>query len=184
MRRKSIIFKVLSTVGKTGVLVVAAQSPYFWTNLMKAYFCDPEYTKKQIRCALTSLFHEKDILVERSNGLVKVKLSNQGKRKLVKLHFWELKIERPKKWDKKWRIVIFDISNEKNKQRETFRLKLRNLGFYQIQKSVWVYPYECKEEISLIRKYLGIEPFVKFIVTRELETDKKLLDYFKLSIRT
>ena len=60
------------------------------------------------------------------------------------------------KWDKKWRVVIFDIPQEKSLQRQSFRRKLVLMGFQPIQKSVFVFPYPCEEEIAIIARELNI----------------------------
>ena len=66
--------------------------------------------------------------------------------KTVKKYF---KPVRPK-WDKKWRLVIFDIPKELHAQRVRFSEKLKTMGFFTLQKSVFIYPYDCYAEISEI----------------------------------
>ena len=76
------------------------------------------------------------------------------------LRYFKLKT---KKWDKKWRIVIFDIPSEFHKNRIYLRKKLLNLGFFPLQKSVYVYPYPCEEELGYICQKLKIGDYVDII---------------------
>ena len=69
------------------------------------------------------------------------------------------------KWDKKWRVVIFDVPQEMHNQRNWLRKKLKNLGFYMLQKSVFVYPYSCEEELGHICSYLDVSDFVDVIIS-------------------
>lgn len=72
-----------------------------------------------------------------------------------------LKIPSPKKWDGQWRIVVFDIPEKYKKARYALWSKLRELGFYPLQKSVWIYPFPCENEIQFIKSIFNIEPFVE-----------------------
>ena len=49
--------------------------------------------------------------------------------------FWlpeELVINKPWRWDKKWRIVIYDIKELKRSTRKQLRKELINLGFVNL----------------------------------------------------
>lgn len=92
-----------------------------------------------------------------------------------------LKIDKPKKWDKRWRIVIFDISHLKNLQRNTFRGKLKELGFYPLQKSVWIHPFPCKDEIELLREFFGLsQKEIRLITAENIEEAGFLKTIFKI----
>jgi len=87
---------------------------------------------------------------------VSIVLTEKGKKQAEKYQINDLAIERPKKWDKKWRVVIFDIPSSSRTIRDAFRRKLKELGFYPLQKSIWVYPYSCKKEVELLRDFFGL----------------------------
>jgi len=92
-----------------------------------------------------------------------------------------LKIRRPQKWDRKWRIVIFDISELKKFYREAFRGKLKELGFYPLQKSVWVHPFECRDEIELLRKFFSLDQKeLRLIIAQDIGPDDWLREIFKI----
>ncbi len=92
-----------------------------------------------------------------------------------------LKINKPKDWDKKWRIVIFDIAQLKSLQRNAFRGKLKELGFYPLQKSVWIHPYKCKDEIELLCEFFGLgKKEIRLITAENIEDDRYLREIFKI----
>jgi DNA-binding transcriptional regulator PaaX len=108
-------------------------------------------------------------------------ITAKGKKKLLKAELDNINIEKPKKWDGKWRIVIFDIPEKHKIARNYLATKLRELGFKQVQKSVYLIPYECTEEIERIRCYYQIRDYVLIITTTEIERADKLKKLFNLS---
>lgn len=109
------------------------------------------------------------IQVREEGGQTLIVLSDNGKKKILKYNFDDLQIERPEHWDGKWRMVIFDIPEEKKREREMFRSRIKELGFYRLQDSVFVFPFPCEKEIEFMREYLGIGEHVLFLTFRELE---------------
>lgn len=78
-------------------------------------------------------------------------------------------------WDKKWRIVIFDIPNDFSQARHVFRSKLKLLGFQMLQKSVFVVPYPCKREVGDLCNRLKISAYVCLIVAESLGSFEDLM---------
>lgn len=109
-----------------------------------------------------------------------IKLTPKGKELIKKIQFEEIDINRPDQWDGNWHLVCYDIPEDKKRVRDYFRRKLINLGFKIIQDSLWVIPYECKEEIAVISQNLGISPFVAYLNTTYLPNQDKLIKYFNL----
>ncbi|HEY4474939.1 MAG TPA: CRISPR-associated endonuclease Cas2 [Candidatus Paceibacterota bacterium] len=85
------------------------------------------------------------------------------------------------KWDKKWRVVIFDIPEELHKNRNQLRAKLKNLGFYMLQKSVFVIPYPCEKELGYVCKNLKIADYVDVILAESVGfKEKEIKKFFNL----
>lgn len=85
------------------------------------------------------------------------------------------------KWDKKWRIVIFDIPEELHKNRNQLRSKLKNIGFYMLQKSVFVVPYPCEKELGYICKNLKIADYVDVILAESVGfREKEIKKFFEV----
>jgi DNA-binding transcriptional regulator PaaX len=84
------------------------------------------------------------------------------------------------KWDGVWRIVAYDIPEELRHQRDNFRHRLRELGFTKIQGSMWLIPWECKEEIAILARYFNISPFVMYLLTDYVPNQTRLRQKYGL----
>jgi DNA-binding transcriptional regulator PaaX len=101
----------------------------------------------------------------------------------VQLHLLELEERlhrRPRRWDKKWRLLIFDISEQRKKLREALRHKLIELGFYRLQDSVWIYPYPCNDLMELLRIKFGVRHDALFLHVDSFPSDPWLRRHFGL----
>ncbi len=86
------------------------------------------------------------------NGRVAIRLTKRGKQVALQAHTEALVLVKPKVWDKQWRLVLFDVPEKDRAGREVLRRKLRDLGFWQIQKSAWLLPWPCEAELRLFRE--------------------------------
>ncbi len=87
-------------------------------------------------------------------------------------------IPKPRKWDKKWRILIFDIREERKGLREKVRRTLISLGFKRLQDSVWVFPYDCEDLIVLLKADFRIGKDLLYIIADTIENDSFLKQEF------
>lgn len=117
---------------------------------------------------------------EDKDGIVKIILTKDGRQKALKYQIDEIKIKKPKKWDGKWRIVVFDIPEKKKKAREALRNKLQELGFRELQKSVLIFPYECENEIDFITEVFEIRQYVRFMRVDSFTNEEQFKIKFKL----
>lgn len=124
------------------------------------------------------------------NGLVKeelivlggerIYLSKRGKKLLSEIEKSEIAINIMDEWDGLWRIVAYDIPEELKKERDWFRRKLVELKFTKVQGSMWLYPYECKEEIAVLAQGLRLSPFVMYLTTDFVPGQQKYLKKYHL----
>lgn len=178
--KSEIVKDILKGLALSGAVYIAATSPYFALNLMKALKYSKKYPKKRVYDTFYRLKREGHIKIRREKGQIYISLTNKGKKKAGWLQIDDLKIKKPKKWDGKWRIVMFDIVELKKTHREAFRGKLKELGFQPMQKSVWVYPYNCKDEIDLLRNFFGLsEDDLRLVVAEKIGKDNELKEAFK-----
>lgn len=139
-----------------------------------------KFTKKEFKNALNNLKRQKFIkIINEKSGNFKIKLTNKGKKRVYKISLEKVAIRRPKKWDKKWRIVIFDVPTEYNSAREALRKKMKEFGFKQLQKSVWIHPFECEDEILFVAEVFGVEKYVEIITAEKMLHDREIKNYFK-----
>ena len=108
------------------------------------------------------------------------RLTEKGKQELLKCRLEELIINKPLRWDGKWRMVIYDIKELKRRERNQMRRELMILGFVYLQNSVWIYPYECDEFITLLKTYYGLGRSLLYLVVDKLEDDLWLRENFGL----
>ncbi len=118
--------------------------------------------------------------VKKGEGEYEVDLTDFGERQIVKRAFGELKIPEPDKWDGLWRIVIFDIPDKDKSAREGLRERLKAMGFYPLQKSVFVFPYPCEEEIRFLSYIYNTGDRVRYIETPIVRTDLDLRKHYLL----
>lgn len=127
------------------------------------------------------LLIKRDLIMEKEDKDYKyLEITPKGRRLLLKYEMEGLSEEKPKKWDHKYRVVIFDISEYRKKTRDQLRKILVNFDFVCLQDSVWVYPYHCQEIIELLKKYLELKEEVIYMVVDSIENDKWLKERFKL----
>ncbi|MBI2041973.1 MAG: hypothetical protein HYT20_03070 [Candidatus Nealsonbacteria bacterium] len=180
--RSEIVKDALKGLAVTGAICIAATSPYFATNLLRGLQNGKKYNKsKKIYDTFYNLKRQGYINIENKNHQIYISLTREGKKKAGRFQIDSLKINKPKKWDKKWRLVIFDIAQLKRLQRNAFRGKLKELGFCPLQKSVWVHPYKCNDEIGLLREFFGLsQKEIRLIIAEDIEEERFLRKIFKL----
>lgn len=121
---------------------------------------------------------ERGYLVERDEDNHKRTYTFTAKGRILILN--SLAKKTSKKWDKKWRFIIFDIPENQRRNRDIFRSKLKELGFVPRQRSVWISPYDYKNDIDFLIKELKISDYVNFIVGKPIYREDKLKEIFKL----
>jgi len=125
--RSEIVKDILKGLAMTGAVYIAASSPYFVWKLMKTLKNWRKYKKGTVYSAFWRLKRAGCIKIEKKGKQIYLRLTKKGERMAGWLQVDDLKIKRPKRWDRKWRIVIFDISQLKKFHRELFRGKLKRV---------------------------------------------------------
>ena len=139
--------------------------------------------RRRIQDAINRLNNKRLIeLTEKSDGLY-IKITANGQNLLKKFDYDNLELPQSKAWDKKWRLVIFDIPEKKKKERLALSKKLKDAGFYPIQKSVFIYPYDCHDEIDFICEFLLISRHVNYCVVESIDKEEgELYKFFDLRL--
>ena len=138
------------------------------------------YYPSSISRAANRLFRKGVVnVVENSDGFI-VTLSNKGKKEVLQFDIDAMHIEPQDPWDGKWRMVFFDIDEGEKKMREALRERLKAMGFYQMQKSVYIHPFPCTKQIAYLREVFCIPHSVKLAVVESLENDDDLRKIYRL----
>lgn len=112
-------------------------------------------------------------IVEKENQKA-IRLTNKGKLKI-----WRPRIK--KEWDGRWRIVCFDIEEERKGARDSFRNYLKRLGFRQMQKSLWICPYDISEQVEELIDLLHLETNIDYFIADAVTNKDKYLNMFNLN---
>lgn len=139
---------------------------------------DKDALKKSIRSLYESRMIETH---DNRDGSVTIILSKRGKNaaKILTYNLDTIRIMKPRRWDRKWRMVIFDIPHERRKARDAFRFHLYRLGLYPLQKSVFIYPYACDDEINFLVEFYDVRRYVRQIVAEDIDNEFHLKEIFK-----
>ena len=170
---------ILGTVAVAGILGIAMVAP----NALQALKIFG-FGKGISRSQINSVSNSRQRLVKA--GMLEyegkfLKLTEKGKKILEKIEKQNYKINIPRKWDKKWRVIIFDIKEERKSLRNKVRYTLINIGFMCLQKSVWIYPYDCEDLINLIKSDFKVGKDILYMIVDRVENDKKIMEHFGLS---
>lgn len=179
IKGSEILKSILLGVGITGLVFVAITAP----NLFSAFgqlSGRKAYKKAQIRRAFDHARKSQMIEVKKTPSGYTVMLTKKGKERMDKFRLGELRLTKPKKWDGKWRIVVFDIPEKYKPNRLVFARKLKELGMAQMQKSVWVWPYDLQDEVALMKEAYEIRPFVRLITAQNIDRETDLYKFFNL----
>ena len=177
---------ILLTIAITGLVVVAATSPYFLIGLAKVllrnkkYHGSKENEEKVVRSLRGLKKNNMFIVKDQGDGNFVVQLTEKGKEKVEEINFDNLTIKKPNKWDGRWRVVTFDIPENRKPARDALRSKMKELKFYQLQKSVFICPYPCEKEILFLCEFFDIFKFVDIIIAEKIHNDGMLKKVFRL----
>lgn len=175
--RKGEIQKITLEVVKTaGILSVGLVAPNVIRAMYKLGIISNKRQEEIVKSSASKLV-KKGFL--RFNGKF-YELTEKGGERLNQLELEDYKLPKPKKWDKKWRVIIFDIPEKKKKTRHHIRTILTKIGFSRLQDSVWVYPYDCEDFIGLLKSEFGVGKDILYLIVEEIENDKNLRQEFSL----
>lgn len=130
--------------------------------------------QKQIQDGIRDLNKQKLVKKKKNyDGSVVVSLTDKGKLRVLNARFKNF-YNRKEKWDGKWRMVAFDIPDEYKKGRNALRYRLRLGGFYELQESLFLYPYDCQKEIDDFIKLFKLERHVRFALLEFIDNEKDI----------
>ena len=140
-----------------------------------------DINEQELNRAIRGLYKSKLISEKQnSDGTITFTLTNNGKNKALSYNIDKIEIKKSLEWDKKWRIVLFDIPEKKKKVRDALRHHLKRMEFYEFQKSVFISPWKCKNEIDYIIEFYNIRKNVRFIAADAIDNELHLKKIFKL----
>lgn len=178
-QRRNLRNTALMAIGVAGIIAVSAVAPNMFQILGRTdVLARLKYRSKGI---LVRLKQKGEIEFVEHSGKKYVRLTDKGEKVLdIERRRLDLIENKPKKWDGRYRLVIFDIPEKRKKVREHLRFEMQEIGFLRIQDSVWIYPYDCEEFIALLKADLHIGKDVLYAVIEEIENDARIRKHFNL----
>ncbi|MCR4279358.1 MAG: hypothetical protein NUV78_01325 [Candidatus Zambryskibacteria bacterium] len=171
---------ILLSVGAVGILALAMVAPNAMQILRPFIKKKRKYDlKSYLNRRAQKLVKDGYLKIETRDKKEFLTLTTKGKRELL---YYRAKDKRGKRrWDGKWRIVIFDVWEKSRGKRNILRNEIKDFGFIQLQRSVWIYPYECGDFIELLKTDLAFGKNIRYMVVEDLDHDENLRKFFKLA---
>lgn len=182
-RRGELLAKVLHTVANASIAYTRHPARHSLSvyRALRDFREMQQVSKQQLRRISTYVIDKRYVTVERSAaGRAKISLTVSGKMVLDREALINLKPKKQTVWDKKWHLVMFDIPTEMKYARDTFCGILKLTGFVHYQKSVFIYPYPCAEELEIVAEYFGISDYVDIVVAVKIMRDAEYRSKFNL----
>jgi len=175
-----VALSVIAIAGVSGVVLLAVGIGNA-VQVFSMFKKSKKYSKTQIKSAMNNLHRQKLIeYASDKNEIKTVRITARGQSILKSFSIDLIKIQKPKQWDQKWRLVMFDLPMKYTKSRNSLRLKLKQLGFIQFQKSAWIYPYPCINEILFITDYYKVGKYVELLEVLNITNEKRFIKAFNL----
>ena len=181
VRLENILLGSIAVAGVAGIVLLAPPMLRLLKN------ADPEWLLKRDpgrRLRESALRLKRKGLVEfkNENGKKRLRLTPRGEKVMGSIWNETYQLQKPRRWDGKWRLVIFDIPEKQRPTRDKIRHLVSRLGFLRLQDSVWVYPYDCEELVTLLKTDLKIGRAVLYIIADAIEFDKPIRQHFSLPL--
>jgi len=166
-----------------GVVMGLSGSPRVHWKIIKNL---PKAWKEIDRATLRRILREfkYDRLVDfrdEKDGSVSIVITEKGETLAMRYDPDKMQIAKAVRWDRKWRMVIFDIPEKRRAGRDALREKLKKLGFYEFQKSVWVFPYSCEREIKFLAEFFEVQQYIRILTVQDVSMDADLKLHFGLN---
>ncbi len=172
-----LVLAVAGTVATVASIAVVAPNA---VQLLK-YFLPKNYRDKNRISKSVSRLKANGLLIEKKrSGVAYFHLSPKGDRRASQYHLETMKIQKQKKWDGFWRIILFDIPEKQKQARRALNFSLKKLGCIQYQKSVFLTPFPCEKEIRFATKCFTVQKHVQIITASAIDDAKKYQKIFQV----
>ncbi|MBI4185692.1 CRISPR-associated endonuclease Cas2 [Candidatus Berkelbacteria bacterium] len=151
-------------------------NPRVLTRMLMQQMFAPAYPKRTVGITLARLKYRR--YIEERDGVITLTPKGQQRAKSLKLQSLVLDTTQP--WDGRWRLVIWDVPEVRRRERDLVRQILKKLGFVRIQRSIWVSPHPCRDEIAFLREELGLHVGLVYLESDFIEDQGRLRRYFHL----
>jgi len=180
-KKGELMMAILQAVGVAGILVGGAVCPGILRLLRDV--TKKKYAYPSCYRALKLIDKKGWMIVNIIDGKIRVRLTARGRAELLAYEIGQKRLQSTGPWDGKWHVLIFDIEETKKHLREKIRHILRGLGFERLQDSVWVYPFDCREVLGLLRVKYGVRHEALYLRADALDNDRWLRRHYHLNTK-
>ena len=166
---------LLNTVKVTALLTLYTAAPNAVSGFYKLGLLPGSRQKETVKRSYLRLL-KNGYLTHEGKYL---RLTPKGNRELLQLQS-RVRVKKPRRWDRKWRVLIFDIPERRKTLRDRVRLALQDIGFIRLQDSVWVFPYDCEDLVTLLKADFRIGWDMLYLIVDQIENDRWLRGEFGL----
>jgi len=177
--KEKILFSLLAGIAY-GFSVTPRQKRGVIKDFAKIWKCSDKKASDEVRNLAKAGLIKK--IIQTGDGSYRIELTEKGKFRATEYQLIRKLRIKDEVWDGKWRVIFFDVPEQFRRGRNALRWKIKKLGFYELQKSVFVIPYECKKEIDIIVNYFVLSKYVYYgsMEIAGKDINEKLIKEFKL----
>src|SRR3989344_4670549 len=129
-----------------------------------------KYNLWRLRQMIKRMQKSKYVEIKEEKGTAQVKITEFGKKRLLVYDLEKIQLSEAN-WDGKWRLIIYDVKKAKRVNSETFRRTLLKLNLLKLQKSVYLTPFKCEDEVEYLRQLFDIGTEVQILTVGKLENE-------------
>lgn len=168
--------EILKAIGKLStIMAIGLLAPNAAGHIIKLLGWVPDSKNKyRTERAIKTLKKRKFIRFWIKDGKGSLQLTKEGKIYFAGLEVKSIRLPHACKWDGLWRIITFDIPERMKLNRQRFNRALSFAGMYNFEKSMFIYPHECKAQIFKIAELYEVKKYMRYIVASTVEPDFKL----------
>jgi hypothetical protein len=138
-----------------------------------------KYNLWRLKQVLKRMHTSKYIEVIEKDDVPIVRISEKGKQRLLQYDVESFSLDKSS-WDGKWRLIVYDVVSAKRQNSEQFRRAINKLNLLKLQKSVYLTPFRCEEQIEYLRALYDIGNEVLILKVGSIENESAYRRYFGL----
>lgn len=174
-----LVKEILKGLAIGGVIVASFALPNI-AQILSLFGANNSKDRYRVNRAIQILKNKKLVNMYEKDGKNIVEITENGNKRVLAYAINEIKITRPKNWDGFWRVIVFDIPEKYKIARRALSAKLNDMEIYPLQKSVFICPFECRNEIDFICEFFNVKKYVKYILAKKIDDEEFLKRYYNL----
>ncbi len=171
------LLRLFAISSLTATALLAPNAIQLFDKPLKKYFAklDERAAAREMNRLLGYMRRKGLVTEDYQHGLA---ITKKARRRLELADLDAVTIAGPAKWDKQWRLIIYDIPEKYKAERDQFAFRLRQLGCQQLQRSVWIHPFPCEEAVNVLAVSHSIDTYITYFVTAHINNEAALKKRF------